>query len=103
MTSYRDLVRSAKTRTSEISPEALEARLAEFVLIDVREAGEHEQGALRGARLLPRGILERDIAAMIPDSNRRLLGAITAKPSAPSGNPSPLGSTMPVCGRCASP
>ncbi len=73
MTSYRDLVRSAKTRISEISPEALEARLAEFVLIDVREAGEHEQGALRGARLLPRGILERDIAAMIPDSNRRLV------------------------------
>ncbi len=73
MTSYRDLVGSAKERITEISPEALEARLAEFVLIDVRESGEHEQGALRGARLLPRGILERDIAGMIPDSNRPLV------------------------------
>jgi molybdopterin/thiamine biosynthesis adenylyltransferase/rhodanese-related sulfurtransferase len=73
MTSYRDLVRAAKGRITEISPEELESRLADFVVIDVRETGEHEQGALRGARLLPRGILERDIAGVIPDPDQPLV------------------------------
>lgn len=73
MTSYGDLVRAAKGRISEISPEELESRLADFVVIDVRETGEHEQGALRGARLLPRGILERDIAGVIPDPDQPLV------------------------------
>ena len=73
MTSYRDLVRAANGRISEISPEELESRLADFVVIDVRETGEHEQGALRGARLLPRGILERDIVGVIPDPDQPLV------------------------------
>ena len=67
MASYRDLVSRARAQIDELTPEALEPRLDEVLLIDVRETGEHEQGAIRGARLLPRGLLERDIAGVAPD------------------------------------
>jgi sulfur-carrier protein adenylyltransferase/sulfurtransferase len=70
MTSYRDLVGQARAQIEEMTPENLESRLADVVLIDVRETGEHEQGAISGARLLPRGVLERDITGVAPDRSR---------------------------------
>jgi rhodanese-related sulfurtransferase len=73
MSAYGDLVRAARARISEVTPEELEAKQGDFLIIDVRETGEHEQGALRGARLLPRGILERDIAGVVPDPARPLV------------------------------
>jgi molybdopterin/thiamine biosynthesis adenylyltransferase len=73
MSAYGDLVRAARARIAELTPEELEARSSEFMVIDVRETGEHEQGALRGARLLPRGILERDIAGVVPEPEQPLV------------------------------
>jgi molybdopterin/thiamine biosynthesis adenylyltransferase len=73
MSAYGDLVRAARSRITELTPEELEARLPEFLVIDVRETGEHEQGALRGARLLSRGILERDIAGVVPDPDQPMV------------------------------
>jgi molybdopterin/thiamine biosynthesis adenylyltransferase/rhodanese-related sulfurtransferase len=73
MSAYGDLVRAARARISEVTPEELEAKQGNFVVVDVRETGEHEQGALRGARLLPRGILERDIAGVVPDTDQPLV------------------------------
>jgi molybdopterin/thiamine biosynthesis adenylyltransferase len=70
MTSYRDLVGRARAQIEEIKPEDLEPRLAEVLVIDVRETGEHEQGSIPGARLLPRGLLERDITGVAPDRSR---------------------------------
>jgi molybdopterin/thiamine biosynthesis adenylyltransferase len=70
MTGYRDLVKRALEQIEEVTPEDLEARLAEVILIDVRESGEYQQGAISGARLLPRGLLERDIAGVVPDPTR---------------------------------
>lgn len=70
MTSYRDLVARAKEQIGEILPEDLEPKLDEFEVIDVREVGEHAQGAIPGARLLPRGLLERDISGVVPDNGR---------------------------------
>jgi sulfur-carrier protein adenylyltransferase/sulfurtransferase len=67
MTSYRDLVSRARAHIEEMKPEELEPRLADVLLIDVRETGEHEQGTIPGARLLPRGLLERDITGVAPD------------------------------------
>ena len=72
MTSYRDLVRRARETIEELTPEELESRLGDVLLIDVRETGEHEQGTIRGARLLPRGLLERDIAGVVPDIGQPL-------------------------------
>ena len=73
MSSYRDLVNRAKERIDEVIPETLEKVLAEVVIIDVREVGEHAQGAIPGAHLLPRGLLERDIGTVAPDASRRLV------------------------------
>jgi sulfur-carrier protein adenylyltransferase/sulfurtransferase len=70
MTSYRDLVGRARAHIEEMTPEDLEQRLAEVLLIDVRETGEHEQGSIPGARLVPRGVLERDITGVAPDRSR---------------------------------
>jgi molybdopterin/thiamine biosynthesis adenylyltransferase len=73
MSSYRDLVNRAKERIEEVLPEQLETVLAEAVIIDVREVGEHAQGAIPGARLLPRGLLERDIGTVAPDTSQQLV------------------------------
>jgi sulfur-carrier protein adenylyltransferase/sulfurtransferase len=70
MTSYRDLVGRARAQIEEMTPEDLEQKSAEMLLIDVREAGEHEQGSIPGARLVPRGVLERDITGVAPDRSR---------------------------------
>jgi molybdopterin/thiamine biosynthesis adenylyltransferase/rhodanese-related sulfurtransferase len=67
MATYRELVDRARARISEISPSDLATRLGAFTIIDVREADEHRQGAIPGARLAPRGTLERDIAALVPE------------------------------------
>ncbi|MGH8913007.1 MAG: molybdopterin-synthase adenylyltransferase MoeB [Acidimicrobiia bacterium] len=70
MATYRELVNRARDQIREILPEDLESRLAHVQLIDVREVGEHSQGAIPGARLIPRGLLERDISGVAPDTRR---------------------------------
>ncbi|MGD2101222.1 MAG: molybdopterin-synthase adenylyltransferase MoeB [Acidimicrobiia bacterium] len=67
MSRYRDLVAAAKQRISEVTAAELLARLDDVVVLDVREADEHAQGAIPGARFLSRGILERDVETVIPD------------------------------------
>lgn len=70
MTSYRDLVSRARAQIDEMTPEQLDSRLSDFWVIDVRETGEQEQGAIPGARFLPRGLLERDISGVAPDRSK---------------------------------
>lgn len=56
-----DFVKAAKAGITEVDGDRLEAMRKErpnLMLLDVREAGEHEQGHLEGAMLVPRGILE---------------------------------------------
>ena len=43
------------------------------VIIDVREAHEFERDHLPGAVHLSKGVLERDIEALVPDVNRRVV------------------------------
>jgi len=59
--SLMDFVRAAKSRISEVNPQQLQGLLEsseDLLLVDVRESSEHEQGHIRGALLVPRGILE---------------------------------------------
>ncbi|MGA7227812.1 MAG: molybdopterin-synthase adenylyltransferase MoeB [Acidimicrobiia bacterium] len=73
MTGYRELVDQARKRIAEITPGQLEETIDRVRVIDVREAGEHAQGAIPGARLIPRGVLERDVAGIVPDPDTPLV------------------------------
>ncbi|MFQ5947339.1 MAG: molybdopterin-synthase adenylyltransferase MoeB [Acidimicrobiia bacterium] len=72
--SYQDLVNKARAEIHEVTAGELESQLGEVgVLIDVREPDEFEQGAIPGARLIPRGILERSIGARVPDLDTEIV------------------------------
>ena len=73
MTGYRDLVEAARARIDEIDPADLETALGSVTVIDVREADEYDQGAVPGARLVPRGLLERDVAGLVPDRSTAIV------------------------------
>lgn len=73
MTDYRELVENARREVNEVDPSEVMARLAEVVLVDIREPDEHFDGVIPGALLLPRGLIERDIASLAPDPTRRVV------------------------------
>ena len=59
--SLMDFVRAAKSCIREITPQELVDKLNkkdDLLLIDVREHGEYENGHIKGAHLVPRGIIE---------------------------------------------
>lgn len=90
MATYREIVERTRTEIAEMTPVQVMNRLDELLVIDVREADEHQQGAIPGARFLSRGVLERDIATVVtkPDTeivlycasgSRSVLGAAALK------------------------
>ncbi len=59
--SLMDFVAAARAQIQELDAAGLQLMLSEktdLLLVDVRESGEHEQGHLQNAHLVPRGILE---------------------------------------------
>ena len=73
MSSYNDLVAVARSRIDEVTPAVASELLGEAVFIDVREPEEQSQGAIPDARFIPRGVLERDIASVVPDVDQVLV------------------------------
>lgn len=72
----RDLLTAAKERITEIETDEAERRIAArpgVVVLDVREADEHDQGALIGAVHIPRGFLESQVEAKVPDRTTELV------------------------------
>ncbi len=71
--SYADLMREVRAQIRELSPGEVE-RLREaspgIVLIDCRETDEWEQGFIPGAIHLPRGYIELNVEAMVPDRSQ---------------------------------
>jgi molybdopterin/thiamine biosynthesis adenylyltransferase/rhodanese-related sulfurtransferase len=66
--SYRDLLREARSEIREVSPgEAALAAEGGTLLVDVREAGEWEQGHIPGARHVAKSYVEQDIESVAPD------------------------------------
>jgi len=64
-----DFVRAAKSCIKEIPPRALLEKLAakeDLLLIDVREHSEYEAGHIKGAHIVPRGILEAALDPAYP-------------------------------------
>jgi len=69
------LVEQARTRIREIPAVELAAALQAAPgaqLIDVRERSEYDDGHVRGARWLGKGIIERDIESVVPDPDTPL-------------------------------
>jgi rhodanese-related sulfurtransferase len=70
------VVAEAKKHVRECTPADVKARLDRgetFALIDVREDNEYAVDHAAGARHLGRGVLERDIEALIPDKDAELV------------------------------
>ena len=64
-----DFVRAAKACITEITPGELLEKLKsqeDLLLVDVREHGEFEAGHIKGAQLVPRGILEAVVDPAYP-------------------------------------
>lgn len=64
------VVEDARARVAETDVASVRARVERgdaFHLIDVREDAEWERGHIPGATHIGRGVLERDIEALIPD------------------------------------
>src|SRR5271154_69124 len=69
MPSYRELLARARAETSEITVEELRVLLTDrtpLTVLDVREADEFAEGRIPGAVLLPRGVLEQQVEALVP-------------------------------------
>ena len=73
MPSYRDLLRDAKSRITEISPEEAEARLGAATFLDVREQDEHDQGTIPGSVFIPRGHLESQAETRLIDRDQPIV------------------------------
>src|SRR5947208_1976343 len=73
MPSYRDLLRDAKARITEISPEEAEGRLGDATFLDVREQDEYDQGTIPGSVFIPRGHLESNAETKLVDRDRPIV------------------------------
>ena len=73
---FLKLVQDAKTRIREATVDEVRRKQesgASFEFVDVREDLEWAQGYAAGARHIGRGVLERDIEALIPDRDREIV------------------------------
>ena len=73
---FLKIVNEVRPRVTEITVDQARARLAgnpRAVLIDVREDAEWANGHAAEASHLGRGVLERDIEKMFPESSRELI------------------------------
>jgi rhodanese-related sulfurtransferase len=73
---YKQLVDEAKREIKEIDPAELkrmQQSRQNFTLIDVREPDEVAQGAIAGAKTLPRGQLEHKIDTITADKDQPIV------------------------------
>jgi len=76
--SLMDFVKAAKAQIKEVTPEQLESMLSDtddLLVLDVREPSEHEQGHIKNAMLVPRGILEATADLEYPKHQLELVEA----------------------------
>ena len=68
MATFRDLLSAAKAEIVEVSTEGAAEHMADgYIVLDVREPDEYQEGALADAIHIPRGHLEAQIENRIPD------------------------------------
>ncbi|HWE61454.1 MAG TPA: molybdopterin-synthase adenylyltransferase MoeB [Chloroflexota bacterium] len=74
--SFPQLLQQVKQQIREVQPEEVRDQLKTGqapVLLDVREADEYQQGAIPGARHIPRGYLELRIEQEVPERDRPIV------------------------------
>lgn len=75
-TTLEAMVAAAKAVVPALTAEQVQAKVQAgepFVILDVREQDEYDQGHIAQARLLPRGLLEFRIHDLVPDKSTNLL------------------------------
>ena len=73
---FQKISEEAKKSIKEIDLVALEKLIADdedFILIDVREKEECDQGCVASAIHLSKGVIERDIEKTVPDKNAKIV------------------------------
>ena len=74
MANFRELLKQTKSEIKEVSTVEAEHLLLEgWVLLDVREPDEYEQGAINGSVHIPRGNLEASIESRLPDKEAKVI------------------------------
>jgi molybdopterin/thiamine biosynthesis adenylyltransferase/rhodanese-related sulfurtransferase len=75
MASFRELLQQAKRDIREVDTATADELRANpgAVVLDVREPDEYEQGAIPGAMHIPRGQLESNVEARVPDRSTPLI------------------------------
>ena len=74
MANFRELLKSTKSEITEVSTEQAEGLLSDnWILLDVREPDEYEQGAIQSSIHIPRGNLESSIESRIPDKKTQIV------------------------------
>ena len=75
-TTLEAMVEAAKKVVPALTVEQVQAKVQAgepFVILDVREKEEYDQGHIAQARLLPRGLLELRINDVVPDTSTNIL------------------------------
>ncbi len=75
-TTYTDLLASVRNQTKAVSLDDLKKRIdagEKVTLLDVREKEEFRAGYIPGAISIPRGFLEMQVEARLPDKNTKIV------------------------------
>jgi rhodanese-related sulfurtransferase len=75
-TTLEAMVAAAKAVVPALTAEQVQAKVQageSFVILDVREKEEYDQGHIPQARLLPRGLLEFRINDVVPDPSTNII------------------------------
>jgi rhodanese-related sulfurtransferase len=75
-TTLEAMVAAAKAVVPALTADQVQAKVQTgepFVILDVREKDEYDQGHIAQARLLPRGLLEFRINDVVPDKSTNIL------------------------------
>lgn len=73
--SYEEMVDEAKSKTEQVGVEEVHEALEsgeDVTILDAREPDEWEEGHIKGAKLIPRSLLELKAADELPEEGRRI-------------------------------
>jgi sulfur-carrier protein adenylyltransferase/sulfurtransferase len=73
MATFRELLSKAKSEITEVDTAGAERRLGEATFLDVREPDEYTQGTIPGSVHIPRGQLETNVEARVPDRDAEVV------------------------------